>query len=61
MENKEKKISNDKKKIPFLSLLLISSSLFVSILTEALPAGFLLNIQKAFTVSESDVGMWISV
>ncbi|QUJ66792.1 MFS transporter [Photobacterium sp. GJ3] len=54
-------INYSEDRIPIFSLLILSTALFISILTEALPAGFLLSIRNEFSVSESDVGLWVTL
>ncbi|MWN32776.1 MFS transporter [Gilliamella sp. Pra-s65] len=46
---------------PTFNLLLLSTALFISIMTEALPAGFLLLISKDLGVTESQAGQLVTL
>ncbi|OTQ33732.1 MFS transporter, partial [Gilliamella apicola] len=46
---------------PTLSLLALATALFISILTEALPAGFLLLISEDLSVTEAQAGQLVTL
>lgn len=48
-------------RLPLLGLLALAAAGFVTILTEALPAGLLPQIGRSFGVSEALAGQWVSV
>lgn len=50
-----------KRGLPVFQLGIISAALFLSILTEALPAGFLHSLEQSFYVSASEAGQWVTV
>lgn len=48
-------------KLPIFKLGIIGAALFLSILTEALPAGFLHSLALSFNVSASEAGQWVTL
>lgn len=57
-----KEIIEDKKgAFPLLSLLALATALFISIMTEALPAGFLLLISDDLGISEAEAGQLVTL
>lgn len=55
------KLTDEKSGLPIFKLGIIGAALFLSILTEALPAGFLHSLQLAFSVSPSEAGQWVTL
>ncbi|OTQ26265.1 MFS transporter, partial [Gilliamella apicola] len=53
-----KRINNT---FPILSLLALATTLFISIMTEALPAGFLLLISEDLNVTEAQAGQLVTL
>lgn len=47
--------------LPVFKLGIIGAALFLSILTEALPAGFLHSLELTFSVSASEAGQWVTL
>ncbi|MCG7388444.1 MFS transporter [Pantoea sp. ACRSB] len=47
--------------MPVFQLGIIGAALFLSILTEALPAGFLHSLEQSFHVSASEAGQWVTL
>lgn len=47
--------------LPVFQLGIIGAALFLSILTEALPAGFLHSLELSFHVSASEAGQWVTL
>lgn len=50
-----------KPRLPVFQLGIIGAALFLSILTEALPAGFLHSLEQSFHVSASEAGQWVTL
>ncbi|EJE3041408.1 MFS transporter [Salmonella enterica] len=50
-----------KPRLPVFQLGIIGAALFLSILTEALPAGFLHSLEQSFRVSASEAGQWVTL
>lgn len=59
--NKRETISVENTAFPIFRLLIITAALFLSILTEALPAGFLYYIGESFSVTQPQAGQWVTV
>jgi len=53
-------VNNEATKLPWLSLLLLAGAGFVTILTEALPAGLLTELASSLQVSEALVGQLVT-
>ena len=54
-------MTEEKPRLPVFQLGIISAALFLSILTEALPAGFLHSLELSFYVSASEAGQWVTL
>lgn len=55
------KLTDEKSGLPVFKLGIIGAALFLSILTEALPAGFLHSLEQTFSVSASEAGQWVTL
>lgn len=55
------KLTDEKSGLPIFKLAIIGAALFLSILTEALPAGFLHSLELTFSVSASEAGQWVTL
>ncbi|HAT1685205.1 TPA: MFS transporter [Klebsiella oxytoca] len=55
------KMTEAKSGLPVFQLGIIGAALFLSILTEALPAGFLHSLELTFHVSASEAGQWVTL
>lgn len=55
------KLVEEKSGLPVFKLSIIGAALFLSILTEALPAGFLHSLEQTFSVSASEAGQWVTL
>lgn len=54
-------MTEEKPGLPVFQLGIIGAALFLSILTEALPAGFLHSLEQSFRVSASEAGQWVTL
>lgn len=54
-------MSGEKLGLPIFKLGIIGAALFLSILTEALPAGFLYSLEFSFHISASEAGQWVTL
>lgn len=55
------KLTEGKSGLPLFKLSIIGAALFLSILTEALPAGFLHSLEQTFSVGASEAGQWVTL
>lgn len=54
-------LKNERSGLPVFKLAIIGAALFLSILTEALPAGFLHSLELTFSVTASEAGQWVTL
>ena len=54
-------MTEEKPGLPVFQLGILGAALFLSILTEALPAGFLHSLEQSFYISASEAGQWVTL